>query len=367
MNGAPRIAPSPTSLECGSAEKRMATTGMTVSGRAVPTAARTDPTAPSPRPIRWPNHSMPFVNSSAPSRMIPIVAIVFTAGTQSDEIGVGAILGAPFMLATLAMFVTGAAVWWQARRRPTGDSMLVDAAVLRADVLTFAMTYAIAIGAALVLPAEPTWPKIVVAVVLLLSYGRYVQKHFEADPSIDLEDLAPLRFHRLDAPGRRVEPGVPRLRVVNLQVLVAAGLIVFGAIEFVGAVESLSRSIGISEVLLALVIAPIATELPEKFNSIIWVRQGKDTLALGNITGAMVFQAAIPTSVALLFAPEIWTVGPGSYTAFASAAIAFAAMAVIFLPALRDRTAVIRGRRLLVGGVFYAAYLALVAFVIIAP
>ena len=43
--------------------------GIIVSGRAVPTAARTDPTAPSARPSLWPNHSMPFVNSSAPSRM----------------------------------------------------------------------------------------------------------------------------------------------------------------------------------------------------------------------------------------------------------------------------------------------------------
>ena len=56
--------------------------------------------------------------------------------------------------------------------------------------------------------------------------------------------------------------------------------------------------------LLALVIAPIATELPEKFNSIIWVRQNKDTLALGNITGAMVFQSTIPTVVGLVFAAE---------------------------------------------------------------
>jgi cation:H+ antiporter len=306
------------------------------------------------------------VGTALPETMIPIVAIVFTAGVHSDEIGVGAILGAPFMLATLAMFVTGAAVWWQARRRPTGDAMLVDAGVLRADILAFAVTYAIAIGAALVLPAEPTWPKVVVAVILLLSYGRYVMIHFEADPSVDLEDLAPLRFHRLDRPGRRIEPSVPRLRVVNLQVLFAVGLIVVGAVEFVGAVEHLSRSLGVSEVLLALVIAPIATELPEKFNSIIWVRHGKDTLALGNITGAMVFQAAIPTSVALLFAPEIWTIGQGSYTAFASAAIAFIAMAVIYLPALLDRTAVIRGRRLLIGGIFYAAYLGLVAYVIVA-
>jgi cation:H+ antiporter len=145
---------------------------------------------------------------------------------------------------------------------------------------------------------------------------------------------------------------------VNFQVLVALGLIVLGAVEFVDAVGHLARSVGVSEVLLALVVAPIATELPEKFNSIIWIRQGKDTLAMGNITGAMVFQSAIPTSVALIFAPETWVAGPGSYVAFLSAGIAFLASGAIFLPMARSGR--LRGRGLLVGGAFYVAYLGVV-------
>ncbi|MEO8273917.1 MAG: sodium:calcium antiporter, partial [Chloroflexota bacterium] len=85
---------------------------------------------------------------------------------------------------------------------------------------------------------------------------------------------------------------------------------------------------------------------------------GKDTLAMGNITGAMVFQSAIPTSVALIFAPEIWVAGPGSYIAFASAGIAFLASAAIFLPMYRAGR--LRGRGLLIGGAFYVVYLAIV-------
>jgi len=53
--------------------------------------------------------------------------------------------------------------------------------------------------------------------------------------------------------------------------------------------------------LLALVIAPIATELPEKFNSVIWIRQRKDTLAMGNITGArQAMQAHLVESEAVM-------------------------------------------------------------------
>ena len=298
------------------------------------------------------------VGTALPETMIPIIAILFAGQEHSDEIGVGAILGAPFMLATLAMFVTGLAVVIQARHRPAGDVMPVDTKVLGADMRTFVITYGLAIAAAVVLPSEPTWPKLLVAIGLLLIYARYVKGHFEADPSVDAGDLAPLRFHLFDRRRTVAADGAPRLRVVNFQVLFALGLIVLGAVEFVDAVGHLARSVGVSEVLLALVVAPIATELPEKFNSIIWIRQGKDTLAMGNITGAMVFQSAIPTSVALVFAPETWVAGPGSYIAFASAGIAFLASGAIFLPMARSGR--LRGRGLLVGGAFYVAYLAVV-------
>jgi len=126
----------------------------------------------------------------------------------------------------------------------------------------------------------------------------------------------------------------------------------------VGAVDRVALSLGVDGTLLALVIAPIATELPEKFNSVIWVRQGKDNLALGNITGAMVFQSAIPPSIALVFAPGAWAVGEGSEIAFLSAGIAIASLLAIILPAVRRGR--LTGRGLLVGGAFYLVYLAIV-------
>src|SRR5574338_1701494 len=152
------------------------------------------------------------VGTALPETMIPIIAILFASQEHSDEIGVGAILGAPFMLATLAMFVTGLAVVVQARRREAGDVMPVDPKVLGADMRTFVMTYGLAIAAAAVLPAEPTWPKLVVALALIAVYAWYVKGHFEADSTVDAGDLAPLRFHVFDR-RRTVAPGgAPRLR-----------------------------------------------------------------------------------------------------------------------------------------------------------
>jgi cation:H+ antiporter len=295
------------------------------------------------------------VGTALPETMIPIIAILTGGGSAaSHAVGVGAILGAPFMLSTLAMFVTGVAVIIVARRRLAGDVMPVDTVVLAHDMRYFAVAYALAIGAAF-LPLEPTWLKWIVAAVLIGIYVWYVKGHFEADPSVDMEDLAPLRFRHFD-PGHIEDPAAPpRLRIVNVQVLAALGLIIVGAYFFVGAVEHLATSFGLDEALLALVIAPIATELPEKFNSVIWVRQGKDTLAMGNITGAMVFQSTIPTVVALLFAADAWHFTDGSRLAFASAGIAFISSALIFIPMARAGR--LTGRRLLVGGAFYLVYL----------
>jgi len=188
------------------------------------------------------------VGTALPETMIPIIAIVFATGASSNEVGVGAVLGAPFMLSTLAMFVTGVAVLVVARRRPSGDTMLVDPRVLSHDMACFAVAYAIAIGAAF-LPLEPVWLKWIVAVVLLGIYAWYVKGHFAADSSVDLEDLSPRRLHRLDRRAHRDDPSVPRLRIVNRQVLAALALIVIGAIVFVDAVNHLAEQLNVDGLL----------------------------------------------------------------------------------------------------------------------
>jgi cation:H+ antiporter len=295
------------------------------------------------------------VGTALPETIIPVIAIVFGGGHASTEVGVGAVLGAPFMLGTLAMFVTGVAVLVFRRRRRQGAEVAVDRKVLLHDLRWFGLGYGLAIGAAF-LPPGLELGKVGVAIVLLVLYGWYVRAHLTGGAGEHGDDLAPLRLRRLDR-GRHLHP-VPRLRVVGAQVAFAVGCIVVGAAFFVGAVRDLAASLGVGSALLALVVAPIATELPEKFNSVIWVRQGKDTLALGNITGAMVFQSAIPTSIALLFAPAAWSVEPDSALSFLSAGIAVASLAAIFLPLhFRGR---LTGRGLLVGGIFYVAYLGLV-------
>ena len=112
----------------------------------------------------------------------------------------------------------------------------------------------------------------------------------------DEETLNPLIFERRSE--RREDPG---LVLCVLQLLVGLGAMVGGAHLFVEELLHIAESIGVEAVVLALILAPLATELPEKVNSFFWVREGKDSLALGNISGAMVFQSMIPVGIGLIF------------------------------------------------------------------
>jgi cation:H+ antiporter len=317
------------------------------------------------------------VATAMPETLIPVIAIlgpVLLGGTASDSsqaVGVGAILGAPFMLSTLAMFVTGTAVIIYARRGRRATDMRVNTTVLGRDVAFFILGYGVAIGTAF-LPASLEWLRWVAAIFLFVLYAVYVRLHFtdtaeESDPEelsrLHLTRVRPLNGHRMleidVLPGAHsVTGGEPRMGIVVAQVVLALGLIIVGAQVFVGAVEHLSEVIGLDPTILALIIAPIATELPEKFNSVLWVRNGKDTLAMGNITGAMVFQSALPTVLGLLF--TTWTFSAESAIHFASAGVAFAATIIIF------GGMILRGRltawALLLGGPLYLVYIYLALF-----
>lgn len=231
------------------------------------------------------------VGTAMPETMIPIIAILFSRAEASHEVGIGAILGAPLMLSTLAFFVTGSAVFaFTATGRRT-SRMTVDPVVMGRDLRSFFLVYAVAIGA-MFLPGRPY--KIVVAVFLVATYVYYVRQTFRCVTGPGHEhELGPLHFHRAAE--------VPRLRIVGVQVFAALLLIVGGARLFVENVSGIALASGLSAFVLATIITPVATELPEKFNSITWVRQRKDTLALGNISGAMVFQSSIPTAIGMSF------------------------------------------------------------------
>ena len=238
------------------------------------------------------------VGTALPETMIPVVAILgaLLAGSGSaaaGEIGIGAILGAPFLLATLALFIVGVAALGYKGRRGTGSEITADRQTAIPDLVFFLPCFTLAAVAG-VLPL-PLLVKILLAVALLAAYVVYVVRTVSKGGAS--EGDVPERL--ILWPGRSQGP----TWAVTAQLIGTIVVMGYGAHLFVGAVEHLSTAIGIPAGIIALILAPLATELPEKFNSVIWLRDNKDTLAIGNITGAMVFQSTIPVTIGVLFTP----------------------------------------------------------------
>ncbi len=293
------------------------------------------------------------VGTALPETILPIIAIVSGHAT-GEEIGIGAILGAPLMLTTLAMFVIAVAVFTFHRRTGRPLELEGDPGVLRQDLGYFLVMYALAMVAGLIHVRPLHWA---LAVVLVVGYAFYVRRHFRAPGEEALEAEAETEIKPLYAWAffRRLRRTLPEWSKRSprwptfVQVAVALALIVGGARLFVAAVDVIAARFHVSHLVFALLVAPLATELPEKFNSVLWVRRNKDTLALGNMTGAMVFQSSFPVSVGLLLTP--WHL---AHEALVAACIALVAGSVLWLTIrIRHR---LTAPLLLLQGLFYLGY-----------
>ena len=283
------------------------------------------------------------VGTALPETMIPIVAVVaslFTGSTAAGEVGVGAILGAPFLLATLAMFVVGVSALGFRRRRESDDDVIIDKGTAKRDMLFFLFFFSLGVGAGIV--SLPFFVKAALAVLLVVAYGLYVWRTMKSGGESIEDPPEKLTLWRSDAEAP--------MWAVAAQLVGTVAVMGAGAHFFVTAVEHLSESVGLPAGLIALVLAPLATELPEKFNSVIWLRGNKDTLALGNITGAMVFQSSIPVALGLAFTS--WSFDPLN-----TLAAALALVGGVYLYLLVRRKEPIESEYLLVGGALYAVFL----------
>jgi len=279
------------------------------------------------------------VGTALPETSVSVVGIIL--GNEAEHAGIGAILGAPMLLATLAMLVTGTAVIYHTTKGRRTLEIKADHEVIGRDLRSFFLVYTVAIAASF---SPFRWLKFVVGIFLIGAYVYYVRRTFsDTRQQIEMEELSPLHFHR-SAP-------VPSTALVIIQLVVGLGTMVVGANLFLQSVVHLAEQLRTSSLVLGLIIAPLATELPEKMNSVIWVRSDKDTLALGNISGAMVFQSSITPAIGLFFTE--WVLNG---QAIASAVVAIAAAAVAWAEmSVRRR---ISAYSLIAGGILYFAYLA---------
>lgn len=282
------------------------------------------------------------VGTCLPETLIAILALVLGERMGAgSHVGIGAILGAPMMLSTLAFFVTGLFVLIFSGMHLRTTTMMVNYKVLARDLRFFFVVFALA-AAASFLPGRSL--NMVSAALLVAIYLAYVRATLaDTSHSGSHEDISPLHFARraLEPPGW----------AVGAQAVVGLAVLVFGAHLFVGELTAIGNATGISLLVLSLIITPVATELPEKFNSILWVRRRKDTLALGNISGAMVFQSSIPPAVGLAFTS--WDLDTAAIVAVA---VTLLSSATVMIEMTIHRR--VTPWSLMSGGIFYVGYIA---------
>jgi cation:H+ antiporter len=232
------------------------------------------------------------VGTAMPETLIAVVALI--EGSKSEDVAIGAIVGAPFLLATLAMGLVGASAYLYRERRPQGITLRAHVPTLDRDLAFFLVFFALALALGF---NAPDWLRLTAGVAFIAAYPAYVWLTLSQGGAAQAEEtLNPLIMAR--GVERSTETG---MRIAILQFLVGLGAMVGGAHLFVEELLNVAEDVGVEAIVLSLILAPLATELPEKVNSFFWVREGKDSLALGNITGAMVFQSMIPVGIGLLF------------------------------------------------------------------
>ena len=240
------------------------------------------------------------VATALPETVVPVVAVFFGGSEVAvrDDVAVGAILGSPLMIVTLAMALiglfTGTKRGWRTELKPELSGMVRDLGY-------FLVAYVI-VFLGLFVPREPPGIHAMAGFCLVFLYIFYVYNAVRASGALVQKGHgttagSPLRLAGL---GLTTSPTSELA-----QLALGMALIVGGAKLFVMGVENVAATTGIGVLVLSLIIIPVATEMPEKFNSLLWVRRGKDTLAFGNLTGAMVFQGTLLPAFGLQLAG--WT------------------------------------------------------------
>jgi cation:H+ antiporter len=263
--------------------------------------------------------------TALPESVVTLVAVTTGPTAEIRNIGVGAAMGGPLVLATVAYGVTGAVLLLRRRSRtleltpsrelvavgaggpntfehgtgPTQhcddgrDAVLADpahTARLAKDQRWFLAVFVVKVALGLVAFAIKPW----LGLLFFAVYGMYFWREIRGGAADDHdEELAPLKLQPRAAR--------PTTAAVLVQTLGALAVIFVCAQIFVHQLDAIGPMLGLSSAVTALLLSPIATELPEIMNAIIWVRQGKTQLALANISGAMMIQATVPSGLGLLF------------------------------------------------------------------
>lgn len=275
--------------------------------------------------------------TALPESVVTFVAVALGHGEQSKAIGVGAALAGPLVLSTVAYAVVGFCILASGKR--LGSAVLaVNQRRLARDQGYFLLIFVCKIALGLVMFSFKPW----LGLAFLAAYALYFWQEMGHEEEEEHVELEPLKL--------RPRAADPAMGWIVAQTLLALAVI-FGASQvFVDQLGRIGPALGIPPTVIALLLSPLATELPETMNAIIWIRQGKQKLALANISGAMMIQATVPSALGLFFTP--WIFDPPLVL---SGAITLLSIFGMYLLLLRQQ---LTARRLALFGLLYFVFAA---------
>ncbi len=229
--------------------------------------------------------------TALPESVVTFVAVTFNATAEQKDIGVGAALGGPLVLGTLAYAVVGLCIILFRQRRKIGTHIDIDSKKLSRDQMWFVSIFIFKVLLGLVAFAIKPW----LGFLFLAAYGLYFYKEMRAECNEVCMLPEPLTFQP-----KQLEPTTC---MVLVQTILALIVIFISSQLFVKNLEVVSLYWNIPPLIISLLLSPVATELPEILNALIWVRQGKENMALGNISGSMMIQATVPSAFGIFFTP----------------------------------------------------------------
>jgi cation:H+ antiporter len=249
--------------------------------------------------------------TALPESVVTLIAVVSGKDEAARSIGIGAALGGPLVLSTIAYAVVGIMLILvdpTSARKP----VTFERERLMRDQRWFLAIFAVKLGLGFVAFAIKPW----LGVLFLAAYALYVRAELRDESGGVEEDLEPLSLQPRAAQ--------PRMLLAIVQTVIALAVIYAASHWFVGALAATGPLLGLPPSVVALLLSPVATELPETMNAIIWIRQRKTGLALANISGAMMIQATVPTALGLFYTP--WRLGPPMAVAGAITALSIAGL-----------------------------------------
>jgi cation:H+ antiporter len=273
--------------------------------------------------------------TALPESVVTFVAVVFGHDASAKNIGVGAALGGPLVLATIAYPIVGIMLLLT-RSQPASEPIRVNGDRLSRDQSWFLLIFVCKIALGFLVFSIKPW----LGVLFLAAYALYTGYEMLYDGDAPEGELEPLKF--------QPQAAIPGWTAIIAQAVLATLVIFVASRVFVSQLEVVGPWLGLPSTVVALLFSPVATELPETMNAIIWIRQGKHRLALANISGSMMIQATIPTALGLFFTP--WLFDEALTIAGVVTVVAIGGLLVLL------RCNALTPRRLAVFGVLYGVF-----------